>query len=77
MDSTPHYGKLDHGVRKGTTLPGTVIPPTGDEYGKLDRVCTCTTKYMYIYMYIVTFNRKIRSSSEASVKPVYYNCINL
>ena len=61
MDSTPHYGKLDHGVRKGTTLPGTVIPPTGDEYGKLDQVCTCTTKYMYIilYMYINCYNSSL------------------
>ena len=62
MDSTPHYGKLDHGVRKGTTLPGTVIPPTGDEYGKLDRVCICTHVHKisihyfvtYIYMYMAT-----------------------
>jgi hypothetical protein len=33
-----HYGKLDHGVNKQSTLPTSVVPPPSDsEYGKLDR----------------------------------------
>ena len=38
-DDPQHYGKLDHGDKKGTTLPGAVVPPTAEGYGKVDRVC--------------------------------------
>ena len=33
-----HYGRLDHGVNKTSTLPGAVVPPTSEGYGKLDKV---------------------------------------
>ena len=46
-----HYGKLDHGVKKQSTLPTSVVPPPSDsEYGKLDRVHTCVHAYIYICM---------------------------
>ena len=35
-----HYGKLDHGGKKTSTLP--VVVTGSSEYGKLDRVCYCS-----------------------------------
>ena len=44
MESAPHHGKQDHGGKRGTTLTGAVVPPSTDEYGKLDQVYIITSK---------------------------------